>query len=152
MDHNGNPPGSEPAGISLSDEEAVKGVVANSIFALWDVVNSLTRLKPSRRERYRVTFFGSARARAGTFAYEETRRVAGHVAGAHPRARLEDYRREARLRQVDRGHRAPGPAPHDDGVGADLEPVADVLDVVDHSRTARIGTWNGSSGLAQILK
>jgi uncharacterized protein (TIGR00730 family) len=39
-------------------------------------VNDLTRLRPSRRERYRVTIFGSARAQRGTFVYEQTRRVA----------------------------------------------------------------------------
>ena len=62
--------------ISLADEEAVKQVVADSVLALWDVVNSLARLRPSRRERYRVTLFGSARALPGSFAYEETKRVA----------------------------------------------------------------------------
>src|SRR5262245_1144306 len=67
--------------ISLSDEDAVKQVLADSVLGLWDVVNSLTRLRPSRRDRYRVTIFGSARARPGTFAYEETKRVAG-VLGA----------------------------------------------------------------------
>jgi uncharacterized protein (TIGR00730 family) len=67
--------------ISLSDEDAVKQVLTDSILGLWDVVNSLTKLRPSRRDRYRVTIFGSARARPGTFAYEETKRVAG-VLGA----------------------------------------------------------------------
>src|SRR5215472_13328857 len=62
--------------ISLSDQDAVKQVLVDSILGLWDVVNNLTRLRPSRRERYRVTIFGSARARPGTFAYEETKRVA----------------------------------------------------------------------------
>jgi hypothetical protein len=58
--------------ISLSDEDAVKQLLLDSILGLWDVVNGLTRLRPSRRDRYRVTIFGSARARPGTFAYEET--------------------------------------------------------------------------------
>jgi len=62
--------------ISLSNEDGVKQVLVDSILGLWDVVNNLTRLRPSRRERYRVTIFGSARARPGTFAYEETKRVA----------------------------------------------------------------------------
>ena len=57
--------------VNLGDEEAVKRVLVHSILGLWDVVNELTRLKPSRRERYRVTIFGSARARPGTFAYLE---------------------------------------------------------------------------------
>jgi uncharacterized protein (TIGR00730 family) len=66
--------------ISLADEEAVKQVLVNSVLGLWDVVNNLTRLRPSRRERYRVTIFGSARAKAGTFGYEETKRLAAALA------------------------------------------------------------------------
>lgn len=66
----------QPATITLADEEGVKEVVVDSILRLWEVVNNLTRLRPTRPERYRVTIFGSARARPGTFAFEETRRVA----------------------------------------------------------------------------
>src|SRR4030095_13795720 len=62
--------------VSLADEEGVKQVLVDSVLGLWDVVNNLTRLQPTRRERYRVTIFGSARAKPGTFAYEETKRVA----------------------------------------------------------------------------
>jgi uncharacterized protein (TIGR00730 family) len=66
--------------ISLADEDGVRQVLVNSILSLWDVVNSLTRLKPSKRERYRVTIFGSARVKAGTFGYEETKRLAAALA------------------------------------------------------------------------
>ena len=66
--------------VSLADEEGVKRVLVDSVLGLWEVVNNLTRLQPSRRERYRVTIFGSARAKPGTFAYEETKRVAGALA------------------------------------------------------------------------
>ena len=66
--------------ISLADEEGVKQVLVNSVLGIWDVVNNLTRLKPSRHDRYRVTIFGSARAKAGTFGYEETKRVAAALA------------------------------------------------------------------------
>ena len=66
--------------ISLADEEQVKNVLIDSVLGLWDVVNNLTRLQPSKRERYRVTIFGSARAKPGTFAYEETKRVAAALA------------------------------------------------------------------------
>ena len=66
--------------ISLTDEEAVKQVLVNSVLGLWDVVNDLTRLKPSRRDRYRVTIFGSARLRPGMFGYEETKRTATALA------------------------------------------------------------------------
>jgi uncharacterized protein (TIGR00730 family) len=66
--------------VKLNDEEAVKGVLVESILGLWDVVNNLTRLQPTSRERYRVTIFGSARAKPGTIAYEETKRVAKALA------------------------------------------------------------------------
>src|SRR5262245_1098803 len=75
-----NPSELKLGAVSLDDEEGVKQVLLNSILGLWDVVNNLTRLKPSRRERYRVTIFGSARARPGTPAYDETKRVAAALA------------------------------------------------------------------------
>jgi uncharacterized protein (TIGR00730 family) len=61
--------------ISLADEEEVKQVLTRTILGLWDVVNELSRLRPSKRERYRVTIFGSARAQPGTHVYDEVRRV-----------------------------------------------------------------------------
>ena len=66
--------------VSLGDEEAVKKVLVDSVLGLWDVVNNLTRLKPSSKDRYRVTIFGSARAKPGTVAYEETKRAAHALA------------------------------------------------------------------------
>jgi uncharacterized protein (TIGR00730 family) len=62
--------------VSLSDEEAVKQVVATTVLHLWEAVNTLTRLRPTRRERYRVAIFGSARAQPGSFAYEDVKRAA----------------------------------------------------------------------------
>jgi uncharacterized protein (TIGR00730 family) len=66
--------------VSLADEEAVKAVLADSMLSLWKVVNSLSRLRPSTRERYRVAIFGSARAQPGTPVYEEVKRVASAFA------------------------------------------------------------------------
>ena len=68
------------ATVSLADEEAVKQILSSAVFGLWDVVNNLSRLRPSKRERYRVTIFGSARAQPGSFAYEEVKRVATALA------------------------------------------------------------------------
>ena len=73
-------PSTRPDVISLADEERVNDVVLGAVLALWDVVNNLTRLQPSRRDRYRVTIFGSARATPGSFGYEETRRAATMLA------------------------------------------------------------------------
>jgi uncharacterized protein (TIGR00730 family) len=67
--------------VSLADEEAVREVLATTVLQLWGAVNNLTRLRPSRRERYRVAIFGSARAQPGTFVYDEVKRVAAAVAG-----------------------------------------------------------------------
>ncbi len=66
--------------VSLADEDAVKDVLVRTVFGLWDIVNDLSRLRPSRRERYRVTIFGSARLRPQTYAYEEVKRVAAALA------------------------------------------------------------------------
>jgi uncharacterized protein (TIGR00730 family) len=66
--------------VSLADEDAVKQVLVQSIFGLWDVVNNLTRIRPTKHERYRVTIFGSARAKPGTFVYDEVKRVAAALA------------------------------------------------------------------------
>jgi hypothetical protein len=66
--------------VSLADEEQVRQVLIDSVLGLWDVVNNLTRLKLTARDRYRVTIFGSARVRPGTFGYEDTRRLAAALA------------------------------------------------------------------------
>src|SRR3954468_756982 len=66
--------------VSLADEDAVKEVLVSTVFSLWEIVNNLTRLRPSRRERYRVTIFGSARAQPGTFVHDEVKRVAAALA------------------------------------------------------------------------
>src|SRR5262249_9808083 len=66
--------------VSLADEEGVKDVLARTVFGLWDIVNDLTRLKPSKLDRYRVTIFGSARAGPGTFVYDEVKRVSAALA------------------------------------------------------------------------
>lgn len=66
--------------ISLADEAAVKDVLVETVFGLWEIVNNLTRLKPSKRDRYRVTIFGSARTQPGSVVYEEVKRVAAALA------------------------------------------------------------------------
>jgi uncharacterized protein (TIGR00730 family) len=64
------------AAISLGDERAVLDLVSGSIMNLWDTVNALTRLRPTRRERYRVTIFGSARVPADHWVYLAVRDLA----------------------------------------------------------------------------
>ena len=71
----------EPTTISLADEEGVKRILVETMFSLWNTVNNLSRLRPSKRERYRVTIFGSARTQPGHWVYGEVKRMAGELAG-----------------------------------------------------------------------
>ena len=65
----------KPTTVSLADEEGVKRILIDTLFSLWATVNNLTRLQPSRRERYRVTVFGSARTQSGHWVYQEVKRM-----------------------------------------------------------------------------
>lgn len=71
-------PGS-PEVISLADEANVLEVVAASVQNLWEAVNNLTRLRPSTRQRYRVTIFGSARVPKDHWVYAAVRDVAAEL-------------------------------------------------------------------------
>jgi hypothetical protein len=37
--------------VSLSDEDQAKEILVKAVLGLWDVVNDLTRLRPSKRKR-----------------------------------------------------------------------------------------------------
>ena len=69
-------PSGKPTTVSLADEEGVRRILVDTLFGLWATVNNLTRLQPSKRERYRVTIFGSARTEPGHWVYQEVRRMA----------------------------------------------------------------------------
>ena len=69
-----------PETVSLNDEEGVKRILMETVFGMWGIVNNLTRLRPSRRERYRVTIFGSARVQPDHWVYAEVRRIAAALA------------------------------------------------------------------------
>lgn len=64
-----------PTTVSLADEEGVKRILVETLFGLWATANNLTRLRPSKRERYRVTVFGSARTQPGHWVYQEVKRM-----------------------------------------------------------------------------
>jgi len=66
--------------VRLTDEAGVRRILVDSVFGLWGIVNNLTRLRPARRQRYRVTIFGSARAKPGTWVYDEVKRLSGKLA------------------------------------------------------------------------
>src|SRR3954468_10668907 len=65
--------------VSLADEQAVVDVVASSIFKLWEAVNDLTRLRPTKRQRFRVTIFGSARVPTDHWVYRAVRDLAAEL-------------------------------------------------------------------------
>jgi predicted Rossmann-fold nucleotide-binding protein len=66
--------------VSLADEEGVKRILLDTVFGLWAIVNNLMRLRPSKRERYRVTMFASARTQPGHWVYGEVKRMAAALA------------------------------------------------------------------------
>lgn len=65
--------------IPLSDEHGALDVIIRSVFGLWDAVNNLTRLRPTKRDRYRVTIFGSARIDPNHWVYQAVRDVAAEL-------------------------------------------------------------------------
>lgn len=65
--------------VPLSDEPAVIDILRKSVLNLWETVNTLTRLRPTRRDRYRVTIFGSARVSRDHWVYGAVRDVAAEL-------------------------------------------------------------------------
>ena len=65
--------------VNIQDSEAAFLVVEDAILGLWDVVNSLTSIRPPRRERYRVTIFGSARITPESPIYQGVRQLASEL-------------------------------------------------------------------------
>lgn len=72
-------PPSASGAVSLADESAVVELVSASVLKLWGAVNDLTRLRPTRRERFRVTIFGSARVSQDHWVYGAVRDVAAEL-------------------------------------------------------------------------
>ena len=66
--------------VDLGDQERTLEVLRQSVLGLWDVVNNLTRLRPTRREDYRVSIFGSARVQKDHAAYEAVRELSEELA------------------------------------------------------------------------
>ncbi|HVL00852.1 MAG TPA: LOG family protein [Dongiaceae bacterium] len=69
------PTSSTPATVSLADEDAVRRLLTDTLFGLWATVNNLSRLRPSKRERYRVSIFGSARTQQDHWVYQEVKKL-----------------------------------------------------------------------------
>jgi len=71
--------GTPAEAISLGDERKVIEVLQSSVFGLWEVVNNLTRLRPTKRDRYRATIFGSARVPKDHWVYQAVRDLAAEL-------------------------------------------------------------------------
>lgn len=65
--------------VPLSDEKGALEILTKSVFGLWETVNNLTRLRPTRRDRYRVTVFGSARISRDHWVYGAVRDVSAEL-------------------------------------------------------------------------
>jgi len=60
----------------ICDNEATMDIVEDALGSLWAVANKLSRLRPTTRERYTVTVFGSARLRPAQALYENVKELA----------------------------------------------------------------------------
>src|SRR4051812_30541842 len=65
--------------VPFSDEKGVLEILSKSVLGLWETVNNLTRLRPTKRDRYRVTIFGSARVDPNHWGSAAGRDVAGEL-------------------------------------------------------------------------
>lgn len=65
--------------VPLSDESAALDILTRSVLGLWETVNTLTRLRPTNRDRYRVTIFGSARVDPDHWVYGAVRDVSAEL-------------------------------------------------------------------------
>ncbi len=65
--------------VSIYDAQSSFQVVEDAILGLWKVVNNLTTIQPPRRERYRVTIFGSARLQPDSALYAGVKRLASEL-------------------------------------------------------------------------
>jgi hypothetical protein len=66
-------------GVRLNDEDATVALLERAVTGLSDVVSELTRLRRTTRHNYRVTIFGLARLRPGSFACESVKKLAGEL-------------------------------------------------------------------------
>jgi hypothetical protein len=65
--------------VDLQNQQQAMELVAASVLGLWDVVNNLTRLRPTRRDQFRVTIFGSARVEQDHWVYGAVRDMSAEL-------------------------------------------------------------------------
>jgi uncharacterized protein (TIGR00730 family) len=65
--------------VSLTEQGMSYDIVQEAVLSLWQVVNGLSSIQPPKRDRYRVTIFGSARITKDSQLYEDVRRLASEL-------------------------------------------------------------------------
>jgi uncharacterized protein (TIGR00730 family) len=65
--------------VPFSDEKGVLDILSKSVLGLWETVNNLTRLRPTKRDRYRVSIFGSARVDPNHWVYHAVRDLSAEL-------------------------------------------------------------------------
>ncbi|NEQ44151.1 MAG: LOG family protein [Leptolyngbya sp. SIOISBB] len=68
-----------PESVPIQNQEAAFSIVQESVLGLWEVVNNLTRIRPPKRDRYRVSIFGSARMEPEDPLYVGVRQLASEL-------------------------------------------------------------------------
>lgn len=66
--------------IDPADPDATQKIIDHSVLELWNIVDTLSRVRPERQRHYRVTIFGSARLTADHPVYADVRRLARELA------------------------------------------------------------------------
>ncbi len=66
--------------VGLDDQARVVEILKDSVQGLWEVVNNLTRLRPTKRPEFRVTIFGSARIPREHWVFGAVRDLASELA------------------------------------------------------------------------
>jgi uncharacterized protein (TIGR00730 family) len=74
------PEGDRSIVLDGPENDAAYQVVRESMLKLWDVVDSLYKLRPRRSDHYHVTIFGSARILPETPLYDDVRKLARELA------------------------------------------------------------------------
>jgi uncharacterized protein (TIGR00725 family) len=76
------PPPSMTNDPILVDNDSTLALVEDALSSLWSVANKLSRLQPTKRERYSVSIFGSARIKPGQHVYEDVKKLAKSLSEA----------------------------------------------------------------------
>lgn len=75
-----DPPTAPDPDRAVPDSPEAYDAIEDALLDLWNVVDDLSRIRPSSSKYYRVTIFGSSRMREGDPLYDDVRRLARELA------------------------------------------------------------------------